>query len=257
MAVSAIVKNVVSMIKASPVVFLVSLLVSYFAFIIFGSFSGPSDYEFVAASGEIDYAKLSAGGFSLFSIFFYLVYNYFIISRLILKNKTSSLGVWKTIKSVFALSAIFFLWFFILVCLFSMCIAYIPEFNLLFVDGAIIHGLVSGVDNPSSIAFINSLWNINVFNSIVSIFVFLTGLFFCYFGLITSAVIYAKTNKFRLSLFCSPRFIVGNVKSYLFVLLPLAFASIVFLYFDINVYWILSVVFSYVIVSMFNVKVNP
>lgn len=254
MSISVVIKNVVSMIKNSPVVFLMSLLVSYFAFVIFGGFSGSGDYEFVVAGGEIDYDKLMAGGFSLLSIIFYLIYNYFIIARLILRGKNNKLGVWKIIKSIFSLTAIFFLWLIILVCLFSMCIAYIPEFNLLFVDGAIIHGLASGVDNPSSIAFLKSLWNINVFNAMVSAFVFLTGLFFCYFGLITSAVIYAKTNKLRLSFFCSPRFIVANIKSYCFVLLPLVFISLIFIYFGIDVYWILSVIFSYAIVSMFNVK---
>lgn len=254
MTVSVVIKNIISMIKASPVVFLMSLLVSYFSFVAFGSFSGSGDYEFVADSGEIDYDKLMAGGFSLLSIIFYLVYNYFIIARLILRNKNNKLGVWKAIKSVFSLTAIFFLWLFIFTCLLSMCIAYIPEFNLLFVDGAIIHGLATGVDNPSSLEFLTSLWHINVFNAIVSIFAFVTGLFFCYFGLITSAVIYAKTNKLRLSFFCSPRFIVANIKSYCFVLLPLVFVSLVFIYFGIDVYWILSVLFSYSIVSMFNVK---
>ncbi|WP_131812283.1 hypothetical protein [Pseudomonas putida] len=225
------IKKFISLI-ASP---LAILSFSYISYLLYREYGPSADYDIESRKSAF---------LSMMTILIYCIYKYYVIAVIALKSRFE---FWKTGKALAGLSLIFSMWVGIYLVAISMCLAFIPELTAW--DMNVLNALVNWEHNPASIKFLGSLMNVNIFNASISIFVLLIISYFCYFGIVTSAILYARTNRFIMSFLGAPKFMLMNNGLYLYKLLPLTIFSFIFLCYDLYIGWTVSVFFVYLICS--------
>ena len=208
---------------------------SYISYLLYREYGPSADYDIESQRSAF---------LSMMTILIYFIYKYYVISVIALKSKFE---FWKTGKALAGLSFIFSMWVSIYFVAFNMCLAFIPELTVWNMD--VLSAVVNWEHNQASIKFLASLMNVNIFNASISLFVLLVISYFCYFGIVTSAILYARTNRFIMSFLGAPKFILMNNSLYLYKLLPLTILSFIFLCYDLYVGWIVGVFFVYLICS--------
>ncbi|WP_449102060.1 hypothetical protein [Pseudomonas extremaustralis] len=213
------------------------------------SYASYSLYRAYGPSADYDVESQRSAFLSLITMLIYLIYKYYFISVIAFKSKFTLKKVFKALGS---LAVIFFTWIGVFIAGVSMCLAFIPELTVWNFD--VIQAALAWEHNPASIKFVKSLLDINVFNATVALIVLTVISYFCYFGIVTSAIIYAKTHRFTLSLLGAPRFMVMNKKMYLCKLLPLTIISFIFLCYGVYIGWLVSIPMVYLICEGFKGK---